>query len=354
MGENSHGRKIPIPRRLDYQESAASLRLWKTHFTNYTRTDQFFAKFVQADTKWKVREADWGFAAEPETSQTKRTGAQMQADCLMFLETLSSYLPDDYLVEKITKNSEDLASVWTIVDDFYGVTLNSETFLGLAKMSKKDTETNRQFYLRMEGFVSKHLTKGGVKVEEIQTPVRGDIMTISIKNIIMIIWMSKVHPKLIDCVKIDFAQELRAGRELIELMGRVADNVDSILARHDVSGTVSRIEAEDEADGYQHGALGVNKVDYGQRNVPRGRGGRDNRSESKPFRRDQKPLGPGKVLKCSHCDYLGQTLRLKINSNHESSECWRKNIAIRLMAKQPPGHSQSGGVRYSETIICYV
>lgn len=105
MGEHSHGRKIPIPRRLDYQESGASLRLWKTHFINYTRTDQFVNIFVQADTKWKVNEKDWGFQAEPDTSQTKQTGAQLKADCLMFLETLSSYLPDDYLVEKITKNT---------------------------------------------------------------------------------------------------------------------------------------------------------------------------------------------------------------------------------------------------------
>ena len=68
MGENSQGRKIPIPRKLGYQESAASLRLWKTHFINYTRTDMFFTKFVQADTEWKIRDNDWGFQDEAATS----------------------------------------------------------------------------------------------------------------------------------------------------------------------------------------------------------------------------------------------------------------------------------------------
>ena len=211
IGKNSHGRKIPIPRRLDYQESSASLRLWKTHFINYTRTDQFFAKFVQADTEWKVREADWGFAAEPDTSQTKQIGAQMKADCLMFLETLSSYLPDDYLVEKITKNSENLESVWKIVDNCFGVTMNSETFMGLAKLSKKETETNRQFYLRMEGFVSKHLTKGGVKVEEVQTirlmqvpeaeELGGNISKISSSNPCPLFQMNEqpLEPDVEDC-----------------------------------------------------------------------------------------------------------------------------------------------------------
>ena len=245
MGENHHGRKIPLPRKLEYRESAASLRQWKTHFINYTRTDIFFAKFVQADTEWKTQENDWGFEDEPAASQTKRTKAQVKDDCLMFLETLSSYLPDDYIGEKICKMTKNLKEVWSVIDDFFGVTLSSETYLELTKLSKKQNETYRQFYLRLEGFVSKHLTKGGVKIEEMQSPARGDIMTISIKNLVVIIWMTKIHPKLVDCVKIDFSQELRGGKELVELMGRIADNVDNILARHDISGAVSMVKEDD-------------------------------------------------------------------------------------------------------------
>ena len=52
--------------------------------------------------------ADWGFADEAETSPLKRKKAEMKADCHMFLETFASYFPDDYLVEKITKNTGKL------------------------------------------------------------------------------------------------------------------------------------------------------------------------------------------------------------------------------------------------------
>ena len=56
MGENNYitGRKVPIPRKLDSQETAASMRLWKVAFTNYYRADLYFGHFVHADTTWNV------------------------------------------------------------------------------------------------------------------------------------------------------------------------------------------------------------------------------------------------------------------------------------------------------------
>ena len=96
-----------------------------------------------------MAENNWGFQAETAESSLKRSPAEMKSDCLMFLETLASYLPDDYLVERITKNTGKLEDVWRVVEDYYGVTLSSDTFLELAKMSKNKTETYRQFYMRM-------------------------------------------------------------------------------------------------------------------------------------------------------------------------------------------------------------
>ena len=322
------GRKIPVPRKLDKQETAASLRLWKVHFQNYYKNDVYFKRFISDTAVWHVHQVNWGFTPEAADSQLKRTAEELKSDCNMFLETLASFLPDDYLVEKIIRNTSKLADIWRILEDFYGVTLNSETFLGLAKMQKQQSETYRQFYLRMEGFVSKHLTKGGVKVEEITTPARGDTLTISMKNLLVILWMQKIHDRLIDCVRIDFSQELRAGRELIELMNRIADNVDSILARHDLSSGVSTIKQGEEDGGDMHNVQRIGEY----KGTRGGRGGRGGRRDSRGGK--TAPSGPGKQLQCSHCEYLSNTLRLKINSNHEPSECWRKDIAVRLIKSE--------------------
>ena len=332
MASTGTGRKIPIPRKLDSQETAASLRLWKIHFVNYTRGDLYFAHFVKGDVVWNMAENNWGFQAETAESSLKRSPAEMKSDCLMFLETLASYLPDDYLVERITKNTGKLEDVWRVVEDYYGVTLSSDTFLELAKMSKNKTETYRQFYMRMEGFVSKHLTKGNVKVEDVTSPAVGDSLTISLKNVLVIMWMTKIHQKLVDFVKVDFAQELKAGNELIELMCRVADNVDNIFARHDAAAGVSLLIGDEETGGNMHKESGNVFRTEGTSNFQRGPG----RSSSwgrgqKPEARVAKPQAPGKTLHCGHCKYLSETLKLRINTNHEPTECYRKDIAVRLV-----------------------
>ena len=350
-------RKIPVPRRLDLQETAASLRLWKMHFRNYYRSDPHFSHFLKSTTTWNIRHDTYGFEAEAATSVLKRTAADMKEDCIMFLEIFASYLPSDYLVERVTKNTTSVEEVFKVIEEYYGVVCSSDTFLQLAKFSRKPQETYRQFYLRMEGFVSKHLTKPGVKHEELEVAARGDLLTISMKNLLVIMWMQRINERLIDCVRIEFANELRANAPLISLMTRIADNVDSILARHDVAGAVARLELEDDGDyvGTEHDVSReaairqvwepnegeynphyINRVGYnfsqprGARNNAFHRGGRGNRPQGgrgggAPPRQQ---VG-GKVLNCPHCDYLSQTLRLKINKQHEATECPRKDIAVR-------------------------
>ena len=308
----TQARKVPLPRKLDIKETAPSVRLWKITFINYYRLDVYFSKFVQTGAKWKVTAVNWGFEDEPDTSDLKRKADQLKQDCMMFLETLASYLPDDYLVEKISSSTEDMAGVWEIIEQYYGIALNSDTFLQIDKMSKKDVESYRQYYLRMEGLVSKHLTKGGIKIEDVTSPVGGDIMSITLKNTIVIMWLQKISPKMIECVRHEYAQELREGKQLVELMPRIADNVENILSKHDVAGSVNLITDEAGAGDSMHNLA---RVDTPYR--PRGRGDRGgNRGGGRPTGGQTRntPRQSGKELKCAHCEYLSQTLRLRINT----------------------------------------
>ena len=136
-----------------------------------------------------------------------------------------------------------------------------------------------------------------MKVEDVTSPAVGDSLIISLKNVIVIIWMSKIHQKLVDFVKVDFAQELKAGNELIELMCRVADNVDNIFARHDAAAGVSLLIGDEETGGNMHHKESGNAFrTEGTSNFQRGPG----RSSSwgrgqKPEARFAKPQAPGKT-----------------------------------------------------------
>ena len=365
-----HGRKIPVPRRLDLQETAASLRLWKIHFKNYYRSDPHFSHFLKSTTTWDIRGQNYGFAAEGNDTTLKRTAEAMKEDCIMFLEIFASFLPSDYLVERVTKNTTSVEDVFRAIEEYYGVVCSSDTFLQIAKFTRKPQETYRQFYLRMEGYVSKHLAKAGVTHEDLTAPARGDQLTISIKNLLVIMWMSRIHEKLIDCVRIEFSSELRANTPLISLMSKIADNVDNILARHDNVSSMARLDLGDEEDqvGNEHDVSreavarhvwDANEGEYthiariGASSAPRGRnyrndfhrgaragrrGGRGGGDAHRTPRGHGNGSG-GKILNCPHCDYLSHTLRLKIDKQHEPSECPRKDIAVRSVEADDDDYS---------------
>ena len=70
-----------------------------------------------------------------------------------------------------------------------------------------------------------------------------DVMTISIMNLIVVSWLDKTDPKLIEIVKHEYATELRGGSQLIQLMPRIASSMDSLLARNDPS-LINRMRSE--------------------------------------------------------------------------------------------------------------
>ena len=148
-------------------------------------------------------------------------------------------------------------------------------------------------------------------------------------------WLSKIHDKMVDCVRIEFASELRGEKQLIELMPRIADNVDNILSRHNIkdNSALSPFRDQEDADGYEQDIRRFNGPPFsGTREGSQRFRGAGLLGESR--RRDRggghKFAASVIVPNCPHCVHLSKTLRLKINTRHALNECVRKDIVIRL------------------------
>ena len=94
----------------------------------------------------------------------------------------------------------------------------------------------------------KHLTKPRVKVETYDSGSGGDKLTLSLLNLTVIMWLRKVDPQLINIVKMEYASELRTGKQLYELMPSVAMVIPILLAKH--NSTVVRCGHNDTQDHY--------------------------------------------------------------------------------------------------------
>ena len=134
------------PRRLESRESIHSLNQFKSVFRNYYRRCPYYGRFLLPGTKWD-RSENRGFRAA-ETSGLKRDIETLIADLDGFLECLASYLPFDYVGEKLKQESVDIASAWAIIYEVYDAELTTTNFLDYATMSQDPDETYRAYFNR--------------------------------------------------------------------------------------------------------------------------------------------------------------------------------------------------------------
>ena len=100
MSDNSHQQPRALaPRKLEQTETLQSLNHWRNVVKNYFRRCQFYSYFLTPGLNWD-NTATRGFVNN-ETSGLKRTPALLANDLEGFLSTIGTYLPFDYVTEKL-------------------------------------------------------------------------------------------------------------------------------------------------------------------------------------------------------------------------------------------------------------
>ena len=251
--------KIPLPRHLGDTETIHSLDHWKTTFYNYYRRDAYFGGFLSSDASWNPDEVDFGFVRE--TEGVGRSPTDKAADLKAFLDLLASYLPHSYLTDRFKTSTRCIKDVWTTIAEIYGAEISSESLLDFSHLKKEHNETPRQFFEKLHCYISRHLTKADVKVEGFASGT-GDVMTISMLNMVVITWLEKMDKRLVDMVKLEYATELRKGETLFALMPRIAKSVDYLLNKGDIVNAISinRINGDDSQSDEE--AAAINKLNF--------------------------------------------------------------------------------------------
>ena len=309
----------PPPRMLTPTETLQTLNHWKTSFRTYYRRDSFYKGFLLPNAQWDPAAENYGQTDDVQGADIVRAAVDKAGDLEDFLNNLAGYLPFPYLTEKIVKGSKKLQDVWDTIYDHYGVNISSESLLDYVSLKQISGETYRQFFDRLLSHARLHLPKANVTVDGVTTGADGEKMTVSLMNFVAMDWLNKINPHLIEIVKTEYSRELRDNTQVIELVPRIANNIDAMLSRHDIVGGVEKIVL-DEDD------LPVDKVNRVRRG--RGRGGFSFRGRSgavggKNFSRS-KPF-------CPECHLLGRKLQLDVNYSHTPGDCPRPGAAINMV-----------------------
>ena len=146
----------------------------------------------------------------PEPTGLKRDPATLAADLEGFFECIGSFLPFDYVGEKLKAESSSIKSVWDILYELYDVELNTTNFMDYALMKREPEETYRSFYNRLVGFMRQHLPTEAVSVEGISAPTTGENLTVALLDSIAIHWLLSIDPRLVGIVKTEYETELKS------------------------------------------------------------------------------------------------------------------------------------------------
>ena len=114
MAETTHNLpKTLAPRRLDYKETLNSLNQWRTVFRNYYRRCPYYGQFLLPTASWD-NSPTRGLRAE--TDGLQRDVPTLVSDLEGFLDCVASFLPFDYISEKLKQESTSISSVWDLTN----------------------------------------------------------------------------------------------------------------------------------------------------------------------------------------------------------------------------------------------
>ena len=231
MSEPTHNQPRALaPRKLEQTETRQTLNHWCNVFKNYYRRCQFYAYFLAPGVKWD-NSVNRGFTVNEPTG-LKRSPTTLASDLEGFLSCFGTYLPLDYVSEKILAESRDMESVWSIIYELYDAELNTSNYLDYASMTRDAGETYRNYFNRLVGFTRQHLPKTSISVEGISSPETGENLTIALLDSIAVHWLLSIDRRLINIIKTEFASELKVKR-LSEMIKPIASNIDELLERYE-------------------------------------------------------------------------------------------------------------------------
>ena len=306
--------RTPPPRQLLEDETLSSLTHWRTSFRTFYKKDEAYRPFFLSGFSWNPSATNYGLVAE--TDGLKRTAADKCEDLIDLLGTLAGYLPHSYITDKLISSTANWEDVFNIIYEHYGVQVTSESFLDFEKLNKRTEETHRQFFERLVQHTRLH--SSGEK-EQLST---------SLKNMIALQWLRKTNSRLIDIIRTEYSTELRANTPLVDLVPRIAVNIDSLLLRYDQHNAIQRVGSHEAGDNTTvHATWNKNSYKSNSQGSKFSQNANNKKEGLNTSTKSKKNRGPF----CPGCYYMAQQLDCVIHFRHLPAECPRKKVTVRMI-----------------------
>ena len=234
--------KAKPPRKLE-NETLESFEHWRSQFRTCYKRDPTYSTFFESTSTWDSSQKDWNQTADKVGSgatAVDRSASSKKDDLIDFLNLINSFMSHSYLQQKIVYQSKSLQDVWDFMKRSFNIEISQLSFLKMCNLSKRDSETHLAFYDRIVNCIRLHLAPKNVTVDNVSTPLPsgtdtlgGDKLSVTLLDVAALLWFDKLpHKNLSAIVEVEYSTELRNNERISSLVPKIAENIDSLLARY--------------------------------------------------------------------------------------------------------------------------
>ena len=141
----------------------------------------------------------------------------------------------------IVDDSRSLKEVWHTIRLHYNIQTSGANFLDFVNINLEPDEKPEDLYQRMSAFISDNLLKKSAddpiihdKDGEDEVRNEDEVLSPSLENLVVLLWLQKLHPRLPDIVKQKYAAELK-NRTLFNLKPEISMSIPVLLEDADNS-----------------------------------------------------------------------------------------------------------------------
>ena len=226
--------RAPKQWTLTKTETLNSFTNWKENLLYILSLDNNFAPFLVDGVTWLKKSTltpTRGFTDDANTipEARRRTAVQKCAHLELMLGQIANYAT---IISRntIVKSSTSLTNIWTKIREHYGFQTTGSRFLDLTQIRLLTNERPEDLYQRLVSFFDDNLVTADSGLAHHGARILVDEeMTPSIENIIVLLWLERIHPGLPGLVKQRYGAELH-NTTLASLKPEISQALDALLS----------------------------------------------------------------------------------------------------------------------------
>ena len=224
--------KIPPPRKLTESEDIDSFDDWWFQAVCYYGRDENFKEFFDTpDFTWQAKSVP----------NRGLTSALKAANLTCLLRALATHTIGPYIKTNITDKARSLDDVKNEFLKFLEIEVNDFSALHWFTIQRKQTERPLVFFYRLRYHMAKHLVKRDAIIEGVAL-LADETLSPSLERLIVMEWLHRMDPRLIQFVQEKFSTELSAGSTVLATMVEtLAKNIDSYIATLNASKAIGAV-----------------------------------------------------------------------------------------------------------------